>query len=195
MPKPRYINYKILNRLLLAGIIIINLYVILSPLYPSAIFWWQKHHEHRPQQLTQLIKSMPAHPTNRPAEELIIPGIALDEKIQEGYSVYTVNKGVWHWPKGASPGQIGNTVLIGHRWTYRGPAVFAHLDLVKRGDPIVLVWDGRKVSYTVSDIKVVEPNDTSIIQPSKDKRLTIYTCTPMWTSRYRLAVIAEEDRS
>lgn len=186
---------KQINKILLAAIILINAYVIAMPLYPIMVFWWQKHHEHRPQQLAQLVKSLPARPTNRPDEELIIPSIALDEKIVEGKSIYTVDKGVWHWPKGASPGQTGNTVLIGHRWTYKGPAVFAHMDLVKAGDNITLVWHGQKLSYTVSQTKLVNPNDTSIIQPTKDKRITIYTCAPMWSTKYRLAVIGQEDQT
>jgi sortase A len=112
----------------------------------------------------------------------------------EGKSIYTVNKGVWHYPMGASPGQTGNTVFIGHRFTYNGPSVFAHLDLVKRGDNIALIWNGQRFSYTVSDIKIVEPWDTSIVKSTTDKRITVYTCTPMWTSKFRLAVIAEQDQ-
>ena len=38
---------------------------------------------------------------------------------------------------------------------------------------------------------VVTPNQTAIQAPTNDNRLTLYTCTPLWTARNRLVVIAE----
>jgi LPXTG-site transpeptidase (sortase) family protein len=187
-------NFRWANRLLLAGIIIINLYVIGLPLFSLAGFWWQKHVSHQPQKLAQLVRSLP--PKNGPAaNQLIIPSIALDYKILEGPNAHTVDKGIWHYPKSGLPGQAGNTVLIGHRFTYNGADALMHLDLVKLKDSITIIWNGQKITYTVSDIKVVKPNDTSIIQPSNNKRLTIYTCTPMWTNKMRLVVIAQQEQT
>jgi len=188
-----------INQLLLAAVVAINLYIIALPLYPIVLFWWQKHVINQPAKLAMTVQTIRPHPAAGTkyarGEHLIIPSIALDQDIQEGQSIYTVNKGVWRFPKAASPGQIGNTVFIGHRFTYKGPSVFAHLDLVKGGDNITLIWNGLKYSYTVSETKLVSPSDTSIIQPTKDKRITIYTCAPMWSTKYRLAVIAQEDKS
>jgi len=195
------IGYKKLNRLLLAVIVVINVYVIAQPLYPEVVYWWQTHVHHRQQALAQAVKSTKKTKANpQPAaipagEHLVIPSIALDQNIVEGQSIYTVNKGVWRWPKSSDPTKSGNMVLIGHRFTYAGPAVFAHLDLVKVGDPETLYWNGKQFDYKVSQIKVVDPNDTSIIQPTDDTRLTIYTCTPMWSTKFRLAVIAEQEKT
>ncbi|HVS78694.1 MAG TPA: class E sortase [Candidatus Saccharimonadales bacterium] len=188
------------NKLLLAGIIVINLYIIGLPLYSLSVFWWQKHIEHQPAKLAQVIKSLPAKSTSgkySTGEHLLIPSIALDENIIEGSDASALNRGIWHWPKSARPGQVGNTVLIGHRWiyVYNGDVAFEHLDLVKKGDNITVIWDGQKFSYTVTGVKVVKPSDTSIIRPTTDKRLTLYTCTPMWTDKYRLVVTAEEDQT
>jgi len=187
-------TFRRINNFLITAIVAVNVYVIALPLYTIANFWWQNHAQHQPQKLAQLVKTLPEHPDLAQGERLIIPSIALNQPVVEGKSIYTVNKGVWHYPMGASPGQTGNTVFIGHRFTYNGPSVFAHLDLVKRGDNIALIWNGQRFSYTVSDIKIVEPWDTSIVKPTTDKRITVYTCTPMWTSKFRLAVIAEQDQ-
>ena len=185
-----------INRGLLALIVLINLYVILLPFYSVVLsFWWQNHVEHRPRQLAQLTKTLPDHPKNHPAEELIIPSIALDEKIVEGPDSLALNHGIWHWPQGSNPGQNGNTVLIGHRWIYvfNGDVAFEHLNLVKTGDNITIVWHGQKFSYTVSGIEVVKPSDISVVRQTRDKRLTLYTCTPMWVGTHRLVVTAKED--
>jgi len=191
------VNYSKANKILIASILAINIYVIALPLYPVLVLWWQDNVKHRPQQLAQLVaahqktKSQPAPPAVPAGERLIIPSISLDQPIVEGKSIYTVDQGVWRFYSGSTPPAGGNTVLIGHRFTYLGPAVFTHLDLVKTGDTIALWWNRREYTYTVSQIKNVDPNDTSIVQPTKDSRITIYTCTPMWTSKYRLAVIGE----
>ena len=186
------------NRLLLAAIVIINLYIIGLPLYSLAVFWWQKHIDNRPAQLAQIIHSLPQKTASGPyasGEHLMIPSIALDENIVEGPTSRALNHGIWRWPSGGRPGQVGNTVLIGHRWiyVYNGDVAFEHLDLVKPGDAITVMWNGQKYSYTVTATKIVPPSDTSIVQPTADHRLTLYTCTPMWTSKLRLAVIAEEN--
>lgn len=186
-------SYTHANRILLALIVIINLYIIALPFYTLVSFWPQKHISHRPQQLAQLIKTLPTKPVNRPDEELIIPSIGVDDKIYEGPTVHTLHYGIWRYPGGSSPDKGGNTVLADHRFTYTSLTPFTHLDLVKKGDPIVVIWHGRKYDYTVADSKVIKPSDTSIIQPTTDSRLTLYTCTPMWTNKFRLAVIAQKD--
>jgi LPXTG-site transpeptidase (sortase) family protein len=194
------IPLQTVNRILLVAIAAINLWVIGLPLYSTAVFWWQKHINHRPQHLQQLIMdNRPKKGTTKPTplippgEHLIIPSIALKTDIHEGASPYTLNMGVWHFPKGSTPDKTGNTVLIGHRFLYTGLTDFSHLDLVKTGDEIALWWNSRQYLYKVSQIKVVKPSDVSIIQPTKDTRLTMYTCTPMWTNKMRLAVIAEQE--
>lgn len=181
------------NNLLTAAIIVINGYVILLPLYPMASFWWAGHNGHRQQQLTSLV-THPSHTSNSSlpeGEHLVIPRLLMDEPIYEGQSVYTVNKGVWRWPKSSTPNKLGNTVLIGHRFTYGGPAVFYHLDLIKVNDPVVLLWNKRQFSYKVTAIKVVSPNDPTVEAQTNDSRLTIYTCTPLWSTKNRLVVVAE----
>lgn len=188
-------NLRLANRLLTATIVAINAYIIFLPIYPVLSFWWQAHISDRQQAISSLVTASTKDPggqTIPDGEWLVIPKLLMKERIFEGYSVFTVNKGVWHYPKAGAPNAGGNTVLIGHRFTYEGPSVFYHLDLMKKGDPVYLFWDRQKFSYTVTDIKVVSPNDTGIQQNTADDRLTIYTCTPLWSTKQRLVVIAKE---
>jgi len=176
------------NNLLIAAIVAINVFVIALPLYPALSFWWATHVQHRQPHFASSKMNQNPVPAG---ERLIIPKLLLDEQVYEGPDVITANKGIWRYPQASMPDKGGNTVLIGHRFTYLGPAVFYHLDLLSPGDPITIFWNGRKYSYVVSQIKVIKPSDTSIFWPTNDSRLTLYTCTPIWSTKNRLVVIAE----
>jgi sortase A len=99
--------------------------------------------------------------------------------------------GVWHLPYTSTPDKGGNTVLVGHRFTYAGPAVFYHLDKVQVGDDVTMQWQNKTYTYTVTEVKVVPPTETSVEANTKDPQLTIYTCTPLWTAKNRLVIVAK----
>ena len=189
-----------INNLLLIAIVLINSYLIVAPLYPKAYLWWQIHVNHQQQKLEKVIKSGKPSKTKpvevaRTGEWIIIPKIALDTQIYEGPNISTANKGVWHRPKSSSPDQGSNTVLVGHRFTYTQPkGIFYNLDKLTVGDPLALFWNGKEYSYKISDIKVVPPEDVDIESATNSDRLTIYTCTPLWSAKNRLVITAERSQ-
>ena len=75
----------------------------------------------------------------------------LDQPILEGRDTYAVlNHGILRWPASSTPDKGGNTVLIGHRFTYSHPqGVFYYLDKVKVGDKLSVAW-GNKSTCTES---------------------------------------------
>ncbi len=152
-------------------------------------FWLKSRTSNVEQTLSVKISSpdVPVPKENR----LIIPKLMLDEPIYEGEPIYTVDKGIWRRPRTSTPDLNSNTVLVGHRFTYRGAAVFYHLDLVKAGDEMAVYWNGQKYLYKVTTTKIVPPTEVSVEAPTHAQTLTIYTCTPLWTSKDRLVVIAE----
>lgn len=125
---------------------------------------------------------------------IIIPRLQLDQKIVEGENENTVNRGVWRRPALATPGQNNNTVLVGHRFTYTSPSVFYDLDKVQSNDDILVVYGGKLYVYRVYNIRVVEPDDQSVEAPSSSEKLTIYTCTPIGSTRYRLVIDSRLER-
>jgi LPXTG-site transpeptidase (sortase) family protein len=166
-------------------IIILALYIILTPFWPN-LTWWVRYQ-------APVISKAPtvAAVTKIPAENtLVIPSMAFSEPVHEGTNKWTLHFGVWHLPFSSSPDKGGNTVFAGHRFTYHDPAIFYHLDKVQQGDPITLYWNRKEYDYTVTKILTVKPTETSIEQPTDKPQLTLYTCTPLWTSKYRLVVIA-----
>lgn len=166
------------------------IYIIAAPYLPQ-LGWWVEH--------DSPIKNIVRPPAEaiKPAERevkgdmLFIPGLDLEEKIFGG-GLANLHKGVWRVQNTSTPDRGGNTVLVGHRFTYKDPTgVFYHLDKVKKDDPITVHWDGKAYEYKVTDIKVVPSTEVSVEDNTEEPRLTIYTCTPLWSVKNRLVVIAE----
>ncbi|MBA6438383.1 MULTISPECIES: class E sortase [Streptomyces] len=135
---------------------------------------------------------------------LRIPRIGLTVPIAEGISRAAVlNKGyVGHYPRTAQPGQAGNVALAGHRNTHGEP--FRQLDEVRPGDTVRIDTADARFTYVVErTLPRTSPADGTVIArvpySSAHPRyrytepgyyLTLTTCTPEFTSRYRLVVWA-----
>lgn len=177
-----------INWLLLAAIIALNGYVVVMPLLPQVTY-----------QVAQAFSEPAAVDTpearssiDRSTDHVIIPKISLNQKIWFGDNPKLVDMGVWHIPRSSTPDKGSNTVLAGHRFTYKDPssAVFYHLDKVEIGDPIVAVYGGKLYTYRVNEKKIVEPTDVYVEDPTDDERLTLYTCHPLWSNKQRLVLVA-----
>ncbi len=171
----------------------INLYVIGAPLEPQVAFLWRRYNAQEnggyPYK-TSLVTSTSGRAAIPSDNRLVIPRLALDERIYTGDSPYLVNKGVWARPKTSTPPQGGNTVLVGQRFTYNGKAVFYSLDQMRGGDNIIIYWLHKEYDYQIVTTKVVPPTDTIIEAPTKAGQLTLYTSTPLWSAKNRLVIVA-----
>ena len=185
-------NYKRANNILLGLIIAVNLYVIAAPLLPVLNFWWQNRDGTKQVVLQSKVNATQTGPE---PNQLIIPSMLLDEKVHEApisQTIPVLRKGVWRWPEGSTPDKGSNTIFIGHRFTYFNPrGVFYYLDKVKLNQTIGVVWNNKHYRYKVTNIKTVKPTQTSILNSTKDSRITIFTCTPLWLPKYRLVVTAQ----
>nr|WP_240981397.1 MULTISPECIES: class E sortase [unclassified Streptomyces] len=135
---------------------------------------------------------------------LRIPRIGLTVPVAAGISKSKVlDKGyVGHYPGTAAPGEVGNVALAGHRNTHGEP--FRYVNRLRKGDEITLRTREGTYTYLVDRIlPVTSPRDTGVIQPvprsivkpsygysEAGSYLTLTTCTPEFTSRYRLIVWA-----
>jgi len=193
------VKLRHINTLLLVCIIGINGAIITLPFVPSLVFWAQSRDPGRVSQLEAKITAAAKDTTQQKTtatedNRLIIPRMMLDEAIHTGPTARTLRDGLWLRPQGDTPDNASNTVIVGHRFTYTDPqGTFYHLDKVRLGDRIAVWWEGKQHTYTVSDIKTVQADQTSIEAPTKHGQLTLYTCTPLWLPKDRLVVIATED--
>ncbi len=125
---------------------------------------------------------------------LVIPSIGVDMPILEGSDQSVLNRGgIWRIPKTSDPLKGGNMVLSGHRWMYLPPSsrTLYLLDKVKDGEPIIVYWRGQEYDYRIVRHEVVAPNRVDILDPTPQPRLTIFTCTPLFSTKYRLVVYGE----
>ena len=140
-----------------------------------------------------------------PEPRLIIPKLNIDVPVHFGIPLNQVmssmNNGVAHYRiAGASayPGEIGNLVITGHSagdiyssnpYKY----IFSGLERLEDGDLIYVNYNSVRYTYKVIKKEVVEPTDVAALVIDTDKPiLTLVTCTPLGTSRYRLLVFSEQ---
>lgn len=183
------------NNLLLVLIILIDGYIVVAPLLPNLFFNIQQHQGKR-QALQKLIQpGSKTAPSGPQPNQVIIPSMLLDQPVLEGTvanQYKTLDKGIWRWPGSSTPDKGGNTVLIGHRFTYTNPrGVFYFLNKVKVGDELGIVWNNKKYEYKVATVNEVSPKDTTIEDATAQPELTLFTCTPLWLPKDRLVVVAD----
>jgi len=91
----------------------------------------------------------------------------------------------------ALPGTAGNTAIAAHRSRAYGK-MFNRLDEIAAGDLVTVKDKDQTYQYEVYETLVVEPNDVSVLNSSKDeKTLTLITCTPIDTATHRLIIKAK----
>ncbi|MBO1337686.1 class E sortase [Streptomyces sp. VRA16 Mangrove soil] len=133
---------------------------------------------------------------------ITIPRLGLRAPVAEGVSKANVlNHGyVGHYPGTAQPGRAGNFALAGHRNTHGEP--FRYINRLRRGDTVSVETKSATYTYVVdrtlgqtsaSDGGVIGPVPRSRVVPSAGYGapgyyITLTTCTPEFTSRYRLVV-------
>lgn len=123
---------------------------------------------------------------------LVIPKIGVDNSIVEGKDDRALLRGIWHLPNTSTPDKGGNTVLTGHRFQYlAGPRTLYLLDQMKVGDIVIVYWQGKEYDYSIKERRIVNPDAVEILNNTDTPRLTIFTCTPLFSTKQRLVLIAE----
>jgi len=119
-----------------------------------------------------------------------IPRIDLRAPIAEGADLDTLRFAIGHMESTTALGQIGNSVIAGHR-SHSFGTYFNRLDEMQLDDEIIVETGSQTITYVVYDILLVEPNDISVLKnSSKYKVLTLVTCDPVYNPTHRLIVHA-----
>lgn len=121
---------------------------------------------------------------------LRIPKIDSENPVVEGTTKSALKAALGHQEGTAYPGEFGNCVIAGHR-NYTFGRYFNRLDEVEIGDMIYVDYPDETLSYRVSGIRVVEPDDLSVLEQGDREILTLYTCTPIYVATHRLVITAE----
>ena len=137
--------------------------------------------------------------------KLIIPKLNVEVPIHFGITLDEVmsamNSGVAHYRiNGASayPGEVGNFVITGHSAgdiysANQYKFIFSGLERLEAGDLIYVHYNSTRYTYQMVKNEIIEPTEVSKLVVETDKPiLTLVTCWPLGTSRYRLLVTAEQ---
>lgn len=140
-----------------------------------------------------------------PETRLIIPKINVDVPVAFNIPLDDVdkamNEGVAQFSipgANAMPGQVGNLVISGHSAgdIYSSNPykfIFSGLERLEVGDLIYINYQSVRYTYQMTGEQTVEPTDVNaLIYPTDKPILTLITCTPLGTSRYRLLITAEQ---
>ncbi len=129
---------------------------------------------------------------------IVIEGAGVDAKVEKG----NIIDGFMESPTGPADvtwyqqtdllGEVGNVVMVGYADSWEvGPAVFANLADLERGDEIVANGiDGNTYAYAVESVDlydvadllddtanvVIEPSSGQIIGPTGEASITLITC-------------------
>jgi LPXTG-site transpeptidase (sortase) family protein len=182
-------------KLLVWTLIATAVYLIAAPYTPSV--WFYFHPPKVIAQTTTLQNISPPDAATNPSfayygkNILTISSIGVQSEILEGVNEETLEHGLWRRPNTSTPALGGNTVIAAHRYKYTtGSNTFYNLDKVAVGDQIFLTWQGKNYTYEVYSTKIVSSTETSIEGKTESPILTLYTCTPLWSSTNRLVVQA-----
>jgi sortase A len=104
---------------------------------------------------------------------ITLESLGLSWPIYEGTDTERLALGVGHYIGSVLPGVVDNSILSGHRDT-----VFSRLGELEAGDLILVETAAGIFTYEMTDSKIVDRSDQTVIQPSDEAKLTLTTCYP-----------------
>jgi LPXTG-site transpeptidase (sortase) family protein len=120
---------------------------------------------------------------------LTVPRLDTRLPVYEGTAQRVLAKGPGHYRGTSLPGQAGTVAIAGHRVTHTHP--FLKINLIRRGDVIVMTTRRGTFRYRVNAMHVVLPTATWVLfRGRKLQRLVLTACHPPHSSRYRYVVMA-----
>lgn len=143
-----------------------------------------------------------------PEPRIVIPSINVDAPVvydvtslEEKYIDTKLKEGVVHYPipgANAMPGQIGNSVILGHSSNDvfddgKYKFIFVQLERLQIGDMFYLHYNGTRYTYKITEKKIIDPTEVSQLVVDNGKPMaTLVTCTPAGTALKRLLVIGDQ---
>lgn len=121
---------------------------------------------------------------------ITVPKINQELPIYHGTSEAVLSTSAGHFEGTSLPigGKNTHAVVSAHRGLPTA-VLFTHLDRMEVGDTFYFTILDRTITYEVDQIRIVEPNDVSLIQIEDGKEYcTLLTCTPYGINTQRLLV-------
>jgi sortase A len=110
-----------------------------------------------------------------PQALLNIPAVGIRVAVFDGTSDRVLNLGAGRVAGTGEFGADGNLALAGHR-----DGFFRGLKDITIGDDIELQHAGGLVTYSVTELFVVDPDAVHVLEPTRETTLTLITCYPFY---------------
>ena len=104
---------------------------------------------------------------------LEIPRLKLSVMVVDGDDPATLNRAAGHLPDTPLPWEFGNSAVAAHRDSF-----FRALADIKLNDRLLLTTPHGEFHYAVSNLRIVAPDDLSVLAQSGRSALTLVTCYP-----------------
>ncbi len=112
--------------------------------------------------------------------EAPVVGLGLDAKGRLGAPPLNRPRQVGWYQKGPSPGEAGTSLMVGHRDTRTGPAIFLNLNALRRGDTVKVTRADRKTAvFTVDGVETYRKDkfpDDKVYGATGRPELRLLTC-------------------
>jgi LPXTG-site transpeptidase (sortase) family protein len=119
---------------------------------------------------------------------LRIPKIRMDQALGDGLDDATLDRGPMHWTFSVLPGEVGTTMLLGHRSSHTAP--FYRIGELVPGDAIVVEDGNGRHEYRVTSSEVRSPDEVLGLVDDSSANLMLVACHPIGSTLRRLVVHA-----
>ncbi|NLE45975.1 MAG: class D sortase [Chloroflexi bacterium] len=130
-------------------------------------------------------------PTRGPehAVQIQIPRINVNAPVVEGDDWESLKQGAGHHIGSANPGERGNCIISAHNDIFG--EIFRRLQELDLGDEVLVHTTTQVHRYVVTQKRVIEPTDVSVMEPTSSPIITLISCYPYGIDTHRIVVIGE----
>ena len=149
--------------------------------------------EEIPSHLRNLVNAITPLPMPTPGPEhairIQIPAIGVDAPVVEGDDWEALKLGAGHHIGSANPGESSNSIISAHNDIFG--EIFRDLPDLDLGDEISVHTASRVYRYVITQKRVIEPSEVSVMESTSSPVLTLISCYPYGIDTHRIVVIAE----
>lgn len=125
---------------------------------------------------------------------LVISSIDVDSAVQEVGTYWENRQLLWetvpfvvgHYRTTARAGEMGNAVFSGHVSSRNAGNVFKDLYRIRLEDEVYIYTADTMFVYVVTDVRLVLPTETSVMDTTPDATATLITCAGEWIPSKRV---------
>jgi sortase A len=146
-----------------------------------------------PAHLQHLVAELTPLPAPTPGPEhavrIRISSIGVDAPVVEGDDWESLQRGAGHHIGSVNPGERGNCIISAHNDIYG--EIFRDLPNIELGDLVEVYTASRVYRYRITQERIIEPTEVSVMYPTSSPVLTLISCYPYGIDTHRIVVIAE----